>query len=133
MDCRRKTLLILALLGASACAKVGDPLPPVVQPPPTIADLHLVERPGQIQVLFSLPPINLEWVEIFRECGPSGPQERLRLVARQAWDELSESPTEPGFFVHTQSRQAQPCRYAVRFIDTQGRVSDFSNRVETGP
>ncbi len=83
------SLCCLLLLLAS-CAKVGDPLPPLVRYPETITDLKVVQVGDHFQIVFSLPPGEIERVEIYRQCGinPSLTEE-AEVTARLQRDQLS--------------------------------------------
>ena len=117
-----------------SCAKTGDPLPPTVQLPPTINDLE-VEREGSIaRVGFQVPPQS-EWIELFRQCDPRTELDRLQLIVRLAPDELTETDRVDHFQYEdkTLPATARACRYTLRFVDSRGQRSDFSNFASLPP
>ena len=118
----------LLLLLLSGCAKLGDPLPPTVQPPPTINDLE-VQREGSIARVRFRVPFQSEWIELFRQCDPRTALDRLQLIVRLAPDELIEADRVDHFQYEdrTLPADAQACRYTLRFVDNRGQRSDFSN------
>jgi len=55
--------LCCLLLPLASCAKVGDPLPPLVRHPETVTNLKVVQVGDHFQIVFSLPPGEIERVE----------------------------------------------------------------------
>ena len=81
-----RSLVLISLIGQIAgpgCAKVGDPLPPLSQPSPTIRNLKLVQVDDRIQLHFPLASRDVVQVQIYRQCpGGEGPQEPVMLLDR---------------------------------------------------
>lgn len=124
---------IVSLLLLSACAKVADPLPPVVHPPATTQDLRVELRGDTARVYFPLPTPDIEWVEVFRHCNVQAPVSRFTMIARIASNELMPSENANIFVFSDQtSEDKRQCRYAVRFVDRKGQNSDFSNAAVAG-
>ena len=119
-------LLLLTGFGP-ACAKVGDPLPPEPQPPPTTQSLRTETAGGRTVLLFKLPADDVQWVEIHRQCGSRNPADRLALLARLAWTELRESGEAEVFSWEDRAAGLVNCRYALRFVNERGLRSEFSN------
>lgn len=129
---QHRSLLFFLVLTSSGCAKVGDPLPPLVRIPDTIQDLGITQVGNVTRLDFALPSPDIEWVEIYRHCNPAAPVTRFELMARVHEGELNPSE-QPGFFTFVAQSQKSKveCRYALRFLDKQGQSSDFSNVVQS--
>ncbi len=119
--------VLLCGVFASACAKVGDPLPPVPQPPPTTQSLKVETVGGRALLLFRLPAEDVQWVEIHRQCDLRNPVDRLELLARISWTELRESGEAGVFSWEDRAAGSVNCRYALRFVNERGLRSEFSN------
>jgi hypothetical protein len=130
---RGTAVLPAVLLFFAACAKVGDPLPPVVQPPETTQKLLLVQI-GQTARLFFPPPVpDIRFVEVHRGCGAAGEWEPKRKPeARVDAKSLAVAPDSASCFIDD-SPAAPGCRYAIRLVNSAGRRSAFSNEVRTSP
>ena len=113
-----------------SCGKMGDPLPPVIQYPDTIDDLQVQVGKRGPRLLFNLPSTDIEHVEVYRLCAPVLIEERSVLIARLFQDELVEA-TGPNKFAFEDGDPAvrQGCKYAVRFVDSAGFQSKYSNFV----
>ena len=99
-----------------------------MQLPPTINDLQVERQGSQGVVHFRVPP-GSDWIEIYRQCDPRTETDRIELLIRLGPDELVEGRSLDSF-IHRDSSlpgSAQQCRYAVRFVDSRGLRSDFSN------
>jgi len=127
------TLCLSCLLLAS-CAKVGDPLPPLVRHPETVANLKVVQVGDHFQIVFSLPPGEIERVEIYRQCGidPSLTEE-AEATARLQRNQLSPYHEGTQFVFEDSPGLDQTCIYGLRFANSQNRRSPFSNFVQTRP
>ncbi len=119
---------MLALPGLGGCAKVGDPLPPVVQLPSTIQDLRAARAPDGVQLFFGIPSNQVRWIEIYRQCDAKTAGDRVNLIARLGWEDLRDSG-QPGVFEwdDRDGSVGTKCRYALRFVNERGLQSDFSN------
>ena len=129
--CLLSVVCCLGLL-LGGCAKVGDPLPPLVLYPGTVTDLTAAQVGDHFQIVFSLPPQEIEWVEIYRRCGEDlSFTEQAEALARVEGNKLSRHLEEGKFFFEDHPGWSQTCRYGLRFGNRQGRRSPFSNFVET--
>lgn len=130
---RLMTLWLVMLPAAVGCAKMGEPLPPTVVLPATIRDLEVAQVGRDLQLTFGLPAEDIEWVEIYRQCDPRTPLDRIDLIARLGAAELFESRLRPGRFDYRdRNPQRSDCRYTLRFIDVRNRRSQFSNFAQVG-
>ena len=103
-------------------------MPPTVVLPATIQDLEVAQVGRDIQLTFGLPAEDVEWVEIYRQCDPRTPLDRIELIARLGAAELFPSRLRPGRFDYRDRHpQRTDCRYALRFVDVRNRRSQFSN------
>ena len=118
-------LLVLASLG---CGKLGAPLPPNIQRPNTISDLRITNRAAPAQLIFSLPNVDVQAVEVYRICPPTIVEERSSLIARLEQEELVDFEDTGQFIFEDNDQTATAtCRYALRFVNRLGYSSDFSN------
>ena len=126
--------LCCLLLPLASCAKVGDPLPPLVRHPETVTDMKVVQVGDHFQIVFSLPPGEIERVEIYRQCGinPSLTEE-AEVTARLQRDQLSPYHEGNEFVFEDSPGLDQTCIYGLRFANNQNRLSPFSNFVQTTP
>ena len=126
--------LCCLLLPLASCAKVGDPLPPLVRHPETVTDMKVVQVGDHFQIVFSLPPGEIERVEIYRQCG-SNPSltEEAEATARLQRDQLSPYHEGNEFVFEDNPGLDQTCIYGLRFANNQNRRSPFSNFVQTTP
>jgi hypothetical protein len=127
----RSGVLIVVLM--SACAKIGDPLPPLIRIPQPL-EFQLVQqaRDGVELILASLPE-DLREIWVYRQCGePSSNLSKNDLLARVKPDSLLAHQV-PGnlVFKDPQPDFDRPCRYGVRVSNRQGRLSAFSAVKET--
>jgi len=116
----------------SACAKVGDPLPPLVVPPDAISDVETVRRTDHLQIVFSLPPQKIQWVELYRTCGtsPLSPEDAT-MLGRTAVDEIPLYQSGDRRFLEDQPGTNQVCSYWLQFVNSGGLRSPFSNPAGT--
>lgn len=126
-----RPVVVISLLGqlaAPGCAKVGDPLPPLSDPPPTIRSLKLIQVDDRAQLHFPLASQEVVQVQIYRDCpGVEGPLEPDMVLGRS---QLRRPDAAAEFLVERQLPQdGDPCGYYLRFLDSDGRQSPPSNRV----
>ncbi len=126
-----RSLVLISLIGQIAgpgCAKVGDPLPPLSQPSPTIRNLKLVQVDDRIQLHFPLASRDVVQVQIYRQCpGGEGPQEPVMLLDR---GQLRGRNDGAEFLVERKLPDDEdPCGYYLRFLDSDDRLSPPSNLV----
>ena len=120
----------LLLLG---CAKVGDPVPPVSEPPLPVSDLQLVQVGDRLQLIFSRFPEDVVAVHLFANCSdPNSPTNGQDPQATFERDDIKPYPEENSLvFVETQARPNTPCQLELRLLDRRGRISKPSNRVNS--
>jgi hypothetical protein len=124
---------IVALLLPAGCAKVADPLPPLVQVPATTKDLRLTQLGTEAQLTFPTPPPDIGAVAVYKQCGPEVKWEDLEPLARV---ELSKLPAgeAPGRLSYADpTAAASDCRYAIRLVSGKKRLSPLSNVCVTSP
>ncbi|MFQ5928190.1 MAG: fibronectin type III domain-containing protein [Acidobacteriota bacterium] len=115
----------------SACAKVADPLPPVILHPGTVTDLEGIQVGDRFQIVFSLPPEEIRWVEVYRQCGTIlTPSEKAEPLARIERNKLLVYREQEKFLFEDRPGLSQTCSYTLRFVNRQGRRSPFSNIVQ---
>ena len=115
------------------CAKIGDPLPPLVTYPATVDQVDIAQIGNRVEISFPLPAEQVQWVEIFRSCGaPLSADGGLELIARLQRSSLS-GGNDGKFVFEGAGVPFQSCDYGLRFANRQGRRSPFSNIVKTLP
>ncbi|HXK58277.1 MAG TPA: hypothetical protein PLP42_00145 [Acidobacteriota bacterium] len=123
---RRAGTLILLLLVLTSCAKVAEPLPPMVRIPQATQELRLVQAGTTARLLFPLPSPEIETVLIYRQCGiVRSWSEDLDPLARVEVENLKTE--SPGIFTFVDTAPQPGCKYAIRYVNDQRRVSPFSN------
>ncbi len=116
-----------------SCAKVGEPLPPLVHLPTSSRDLTLVQVADQAHLIFSVPQGEIRSIEVYRQCQSAGEVKELQQIADLPLDQLTVWKEKGRFvFVNGPISFSQPCHYAIRFVDARGRHSEYSNFVVTG-
>lgn len=127
-------LLMIGSLPSLSCAKVGEPLPPIIDTPDSTSEMDLAQQGGRDLFLLIPPPLNpVRSVMVFRSCDPTtGPELEVAGTAEIASLTLSPAGTRLIYQV-TDPLLDRPCTYAVRFRSLKGRLSEFSNRVTTEP
>lgn len=124
--------LLCSLSGG--CAKIGDPLPPLIHHPFTTDELQLVQVADRVDLLFAVPPGEIATVEVYRR--PSTPVDvgnevqRIAIIRRE---DLRKSSGSRFVFQDRPGSVRQAWYYALRFVNKQGRRSDFSRSVHTEP
>lgn len=124
-------VVLISLVGQMAgpgCAKVGDPLPPLSQPPPTIRNLELVQVDDRIRLHFPLAFRETDQVRIHRVCPgeDTALEPEMTLYTRQ----LRRRDDGGGYRVEMDStRGGDACGFFLRFVDPDGRISSPSNLV----
>lgn len=129
----RSWTLVLVPFLLSACAKVGDPLPPLVTIPDPVRVQLVQQARDRIEIWIPPPLDDIKAVEIYRECGTALPEgfaggslSNIKIVDiprnRQTGIYVVRDP-EPIF--------SEPCRYQVQVENQQGRLSVPSNTVGT--
>jgi hypothetical protein len=123
-------LWAVLLLGVS-CAKVAQPLPPVVSPLPATQQLELVQVGTTIRLTYPRPSADIRTVSIFMQCGPQtewAPLEPIAVI------EFPEGPvTPPEKLSYSEVAPPPDCRYAIRYGNGRRRLSAYSNIRETSP
>ncbi len=113
-----------------SCGKVGAPLPPGVVYPDTINNLRVEAGNRGPRLVFRLPSNDVEYVEVYRQCPPLVVEERSLLIARLFQDELVEARQVNQFVFEDGDQTVRAgCRYALKFVDSTGFQSEYSNFV----
>lgn len=122
----------MSLLPLVDCAKVADPLPPLILNPETVSDISIVRVGDRVQIVFPFPESEFEWVEIYRECGATlDPEANNNPFARIKRTQLSEKSEDNKFIFQDFPDIKQRCSYGIRFVNQSERKSAFSNIVYT--
>ena len=121
-------ILLTGQMAGPGCAKVGDPLPPLSQPPPTIRNLKLVQVDDQVQLHFLLPSPETDQIQIHRAC--PGEDTALEPVLTLYRRQLGRRDDGAGYRVELELPQdGVQCGYFLRFGDLDGLMSPPSNLV----
>ena len=82
------------------------------------------------QCVFKLPSSDVEHIEVYRQCPPLLVEAHSQLIARLFQDELVEA-NKPNRFIFEDGdpNVRDGCRYAMRFVDSTGFQSKYSNFV----
>ena len=125
----------LCFLVLAGCAKVGDPVPPLSEPPVSTRDLQLVQVADRLQFIFPMPPENIAAVQLHGKCaGPKLSADELELLGDFERESLGPHPTAgPLVFVENPANRDETCQFALRLLDRRGRASELSNRVNSIP
>ena len=126
-----RPVVLISLIGQIAgpgCAKVGDPLPPLSQPSPTIRSLKLVQVDDRAQLHFPLASQDVIQVQIYRQCpGGKASTEPEMLLDR---GQLRRRNDGSEYLVERKLPDDEdPCGYYLRFLDSDDRLSPPSNLV----
>ena len=126
-----RPVVLISLIGQIAgpgCAKVGDPLPPLSQPSPTIRSLKLVQVDDTAQLHFPLASQDVIQVQIYRQCpGGKASTEPEMLLDR---GQLRRRNDGSEYLVERKLPDDEdPCGYYLRFLDSDDRLSPPSNLV----
>jgi len=118
----------------TACAKVGDPVPPQVSFLDTIYDLTAQQVENQIQLIFSVPKNDFQQVEIYRICDPKLDfEDHANLVENVTYKNLIPYQNTDQFIYQSLLIADQACRYGLRLLDRQENRSSFSKLVQFQP
>ena len=124
-------VIVISLFGqvsGPGCAKVGDPLPPLSGPPPTIRNLKLIQVDDRAQLSFPLASQEVVQVQIYRDCPEAEASSEPEMVLDRS--QLRKQGDSNEFLAELQLPQdGDPCGYYLQFLDTDGRLSPPSNRV----
>lgn len=118
----------------SGCGKVAAPLPPLVIVLDTVKDntVEIVSVVDHLQIIFSLPSQNIQWVEMYRDCGnPTPDPDNVALLSRVEMGEIPRYQDGNRFFLEDHPGTSQICVYWLRFVDDEGFRSPFSNPIAT--
>lgn len=112
-----------------SCAKVGDPLPPPVQVPPTPTGVRLIQEGGRrVHLTLDLPSADIAQIELYRACGAEGFGAPLATIAI---DQATRLPDGSLQVTDPQPLQSFPCRYALRLLDSRRDRSGWSEIAQT--
>lgn len=153
-------LLLVGLLLTAGCAKIADPLPPLVRIPKPAADLAAFQSADAIVLTFSRPAVNmdgspattLENIQILRLEEDSSGGDSRRPLAEKLFHEQAEmilaiEKTDfpdylknDTFTVRDTLKKSgvsgsypAALRYAVLFVNNKGQAAGLSNRVHIAP
>ena len=126
---------VLSLLLLVGCAKVGDPVPPVSEPPVSTRDLQLIQIADRLKLIFPMPPENIATVQLHGRCrGLKLPLDNLELLEGFERESLKPYPAAGSLvFVENPASTDERCQFALRLLDRRGRISELSNRVSSVP
>jgi len=129
-----RCLLLLSLLPAMGCAKVGDPLPPIVDTPNATSEFEVVQQGGtQLFLLIPPPPKSVRSIVVYQKCDPA-PDAEFEVIDTRDATSLALSPAGTRLiYPVADPRLDEPCTFAVRFRSVKGHLSEFSNSVTTEP
>jgi len=145
---RNKSALILLVLIASGCGKIGDPLPPIPRAPLVIDELAVTQTGTRLvlrfPVVLSDRTRKLDRIDVYRLIEPAGdpiglPLEtfstRSTIVSSISAESIKAGRTviEYSDAIDTQSGGDRRYRYAVRMIGDDGAAADFSNYATITP
>ncbi len=123
---RRGYLFTLCLLFLTSCAKIAPPLPPIVRVPQSTQELRLIQTGPEVKLLFPLPSSDIKAVLIHKQCGPVLPWSAETAPLNRV--EVTDLKTEmAGVYAFVDTATRQNCRYAIRYVNDQKRISAFSN------
>ncbi|RPI25249.1 MAG: hypothetical protein EHM61_14885 [Acidobacteria bacterium] len=126
----RACLTVLCLVAFAACAKMAPPLPPLVIFPEATQQLQLIQTGTAARLLFPLPGPEIKAVWVYRQCGTATAwNDSSPVLARVEVETLK--PESPGLFAFIDPVAQPNCRYSIRYINQQKRVSPFSNTPAT--
>ena len=125
-------ILLTGQVAGPGCAKVGDPLPPLSQPPPTIRSLELVQVDDRVQLHFPLAFPETDQIQIHRACpGEDTSMDPVLTLYRR---QLRRRDDGAGYRVELELPQdGVSCGYFLRFVDLDGLISLPSNLVRASP
>lgn len=128
-------LLVLLLLPATSCAKVGDPMPPLPSDVVLVGDLQLLQLGNETCLTFANPVRELSEIEIYRLCEGAAEQiNETDPVAVLPGSELKKfSFLDRSFVAAPAGDLSSPCVFAVRTKNMKGKRSGFSNLAEWKP
>jgi len=127
---RRACLLTLCLLFLPSCAKIAPPIPPVVRIPEATQELRLIQSGASARLLFPLPSPDIQAVLIHKQCGSGTPWDADTAALNRV--EVADLKVEsPGVYAFVDTVSHADCRYAIRYVNDQKRISAFSNTRST--
>jgi hypothetical protein len=153
-------LLLVGLLLTAGCAKIADPLPPLVRIPKPASDLAAIQSADAIVLTFSRPAVNtdgspattLKNIQILRLIEDSSGSDSQRPLAEKSFDEQAEmilaiEETDfPDYLENevftvrdtlkaTRVPGSYPAalRYAVLFVNNKRQAAGLSNQVRIVP
>ncbi len=114
------------------CAKVGDPLPPVVRIPDPVRNLQLVQVGSEsIELVFPITDDTVREVEVFRECAGEISEESRAFVRVEVADLAEGVEAGTRIFRDSINDVTGRCSYAVRLKGSRRHWSDLSDPVST--
>jgi len=114
------------------CAKVGDPLPPVVNIPDPVRNLQLVQVGSEgIELVFSITDDTVQEVRVFRECAGEISEESRPFTRVEVADLAVGIETGTRVFRDSINGVTGRCSYAVRLKGSSRHWSALSDPVST--
>lgn len=131
-------LMVLSLCIFGACAKVADPLPPIVSVPPPLSNVQIRQVGGnQMELLLPLPSPDIRELEVFRVCDPARPPDslpnRADPYARVGIEQLATLNGGSRVFHDPQPETNGFCGYWARVIDGRGKRSELTDVLHSAP
>ncbi len=124
-------------MAAAGCGYVGDPLPPALNIPQRIADLHAVEVGDRIEIEFTLPSLTTEGIALKTLGGVDlRAGKTVEPFSADAWAEgakviemSSETPGKVKKVLSAKEWAGKEIVIGVRALNNRGRTSGWSNFV----
>jgi len=120
---------LFILLG---CAKVGDPLPPIINIPDPVQNLLLVQVGSEgIELVFPITDDTVQEVEVFRECAGETTEGGQPLPRVDVGDLAAGIEAGTRIFRDSINDATGRCSYTVRLRGSRRHWSDLSEPVST--
>jgi hypothetical protein len=125
------TLCVLGVLSVlTGCAKVGDPLPPIVNIPDPVRDLQLIQVGSEtVELVFAVADDAVREVEVYRECGKEVSNESQPFARFEVADLGVGIEEGTRVFLDSINDVTGRCNYAVRLRGSSRHWSDRSDSV----
>lgn len=114
----------------TGCAKVGDPLPPIVNIPDAVRDLRLIQVGSEtVELVFAVADDAVREVEVYRECRKEVSNESQPFARLEIADLGTGIKEGTRVFRDSINDVKGPCSYAVRLRGSSRHWSDMSESV----
>jgi hypothetical protein len=126
-------LCVLGVLSVlTGCAKVGDPLPPIVNVPDPVRDLQLIQVGSEnVELVFAVADDAVREVEVYRECGQEVSAESEPFARLEVADLGLGNQEGTRVFRDSISGVTGLCTYVVRLRGSSRHWSVRSDSVST--